>query len=98
MSTKSIETQRPAIGQQEVLAFADEKFGITGELKELVSDRDQNFSITSDTATYVFKIANSDEVSCHRGYRGLAMPRLTVLTFCGTWIIYSPVRRAFRIL
>ncbi len=61
MSTKSIETQRPAIGQQEVLAFADEKFGITGELKELVSDRDQNFSITSDTATYVFKIANSDE-------------------------------------
>lgn len=61
MSTGPIDAQRPTISQQEVASFSAANFGIVGELQELVSDRDQNFSISTDDAAYVFKIANRDE-------------------------------------
>ncbi|MEX0300715.1 MAG: aminotransferase class III-fold pyridoxal phosphate-dependent enzyme, partial [Kordiimonas sp.] len=61
MSADSIETTRPEFAPAEVAAFANNYFDIAGELKALVSDRDQNFSVCNGSSNYVFKIANQNE-------------------------------------
>ncbi len=61
MSANSIETTRPEFEPAEVAVFANSQFDIVGELKALVSDRDQNFSVCNGSSDYVFKIANQDE-------------------------------------
>lgn len=61
MSASAVETERPNFAPEQVADAAMQSFGISGELKALVSDRDQNFKISNCDAEYVFKIANRDE-------------------------------------
>jgi len=52
----------PAIEPQAALAVARDHWGLTGQLKPLVSERDQNFRLTADDGRrYVLKIANPAE-------------------------------------
>lgn len=53
---------RPQFSAAEVQAVLQEEYGLDGELRTLVSERDQNFRVTSDDGQcYVFKIANAAE-------------------------------------
>jgi 4-aminobutyrate aminotransferase-like enzyme/Ser/Thr protein kinase RdoA (MazF antagonist) len=55
------ESSPPAYTGQEVAKIADKYFGISGEIKMLVSERDQNARIRTQEGEYVLKIANSAE-------------------------------------
>ena len=52
----------PAMEQDAVSAFVAGHFGLEGDLKPLVSERDQNFRLTTgDGSRYVVKIYNPGE-------------------------------------
>ncbi|HUU36825.1 MAG TPA: aminotransferase class III-fold pyridoxal phosphate-dependent enzyme [Candidatus Desulfaltia sp.] len=53
---------RPRFSEEEAAALAAELYGMSGQVQELASERDQNFSIRIDGETrYVLKIANARE-------------------------------------
>ncbi len=53
---------RPQFSAAEVQSLLQEEYGLDGELRTLVSERDQNFRVTTDDGQcYVFKIANAPE-------------------------------------
>ncbi len=53
---------RPQFCAAEVQSLLQEEYGLAGELRTLVSERDQNFRVTTDDGQcYVFKIANAAE-------------------------------------
>lgn len=52
---------RPKVSLNRAANLAESLFGLHGRLKELVSDRDQNFHIDTGGEGFVFKISNSDE-------------------------------------
>ncbi len=55
-------TPPPAISQQEALAIAKTTFGLTGNLKQLTSERDANFLLRADDGKgYVLKFTNEME-------------------------------------
>ena len=57
-----LETQAPTFSNAQVKALAKKRFGLSGELSPLDSERDQNFRIKVETGDqYVIKIANSAE-------------------------------------
>lgn len=59
---KFLERNPPAFEEEEVRRLAAEHFGLEGDLKPLVSERDQNFRVHQvDGSQYVLKIANADE-------------------------------------
>ena len=59
---KFINRNPPAFSEEQVRRIAADIYGLEGELKALVSERDQNFRITTAGGeSYVFKIANRDE-------------------------------------
>jgi Ser/Thr protein kinase RdoA (MazF antagonist) len=59
---KFLDPNPPAFPDGEVREIADRLFGLEGEFKPLVSERDQNFRVqTANGGRYVFKIANADE-------------------------------------
>ncbi len=59
---KFLDRNPPAFPDGEVRRLAAAVFGLEGDLKPLVSERDQNFRITTAKGeTFVFKIANRDE-------------------------------------
>jgi Ser/Thr protein kinase RdoA (MazF antagonist) len=58
----AISTPQPQIPESEVMRALAEEFGIHGTLESLISERDQNFQVTTaDGECFVFKIANSSE-------------------------------------
>ncbi len=59
---KFIKRNPPAFSEERVRQIAAEVFGLEGALKSLVSERDQNFRITTAGGErYVLKISNRDE-------------------------------------
>ena len=57
-----LESPSPSFTEEQVLSFADQRYGLTGELSPMDSERDQNFRIRTETGDlYVIKIANSAE-------------------------------------
>ncbi|WP_347311196.1 phosphotransferase [Defluviimonas sp. SAOS-178_SWC] len=52
---------QPRLSQADALRLAREHFGLDGRLAPLASERDQNFRLTTDSDTYVLKIANAAE-------------------------------------
>ncbi|MBW8011525.1 MAG: aminotransferase class III-fold pyridoxal phosphate-dependent enzyme [Chloroflexi bacterium] len=57
-----LETQSPSFTIEQVKDFANERFGLTGKLFPLNSERDQNFRISTEVGDqFVIKIANSAE-------------------------------------
>ena len=59
---KFINRTPPGFSEEQVRRIAAEIYGLEGEYKALVSERDQNFRITTaDGTRYVFKIANREE-------------------------------------
>lgn len=58
----AIASPPPQISADEIARRVTEQYGLKGELKPLVSERDQNFQMTSvDQQRYVVKIANAAE-------------------------------------
>jgi 4-aminobutyrate aminotransferase-like enzyme/Ser/Thr protein kinase RdoA (MazF antagonist) len=58
----SLLKQTPHFSTDEAAHFLEDIYGISGSLKSLPSERDQNFHIRTDThEDYVFKIANASE-------------------------------------
>ena len=55
------ESPKPAFTMQEARRLLARDYGMEGTLKELVSERDQNFLVELDTGKYVLKIANAVE-------------------------------------
>ncbi|HET9065532.1 MAG TPA: aminotransferase class III-fold pyridoxal phosphate-dependent enzyme [Gemmatimonadales bacterium] len=55
------EHHRPAFPEREVQALLLRDFGLRGELSPLVSERDQNLRVVTETGTYVLKIGNARE-------------------------------------
>ena len=58
---KFLERNPPAFPEREARHIAEDLFGLEGEFKPLVSERDQNFRIQTADEQYVLKIANVDE-------------------------------------
>src|SRR5690606_37936642 len=59
---KFLDRNPPAFPEDEVRRLAATVYGLEGELKPLISERDQNFRITTAKGEkFVFKIANRDE-------------------------------------
>lgn len=59
---KVLTTPTPAIDVEHALHHLREQFGLSGDLKPLTSERDQNFRVTTATdGCFVLKIANSAE-------------------------------------
>jgi 4-aminobutyrate aminotransferase-like enzyme/Ser/Thr protein kinase RdoA (MazF antagonist) len=57
-----LETQSPSFTFEQVKDIANQLYGLTGNLFPLVSERDQNFRITTEAGDqFVIKIANSAE-------------------------------------
>jgi len=57
-----LKTPAPNFSLEDVRALANQLFGLTGSLKQLGSERDQNFHIVTESGNqYVIKIANSAE-------------------------------------
>ena len=54
-------TPPPKFNEAQVVEILSEHYGINGSIKELISDRDQNFKIITKDQSYVLKIANSAE-------------------------------------
>ncbi len=54
-------TLRPRFGQEEAARLARELYGLEGRARELPSERDQNFLLVTDGASYVLKIAAAAE-------------------------------------
>jgi Ser/Thr protein kinase RdoA (MazF antagonist) len=60
----AISTPQPQFSQSEVLRALVEEFGVVGRLDPLISERDQNFQLTTVAGEcFVFKIANRSENS-----------------------------------
>ena len=58
----AISTPQPEFSRPEVLRALVEEFGVAGSLDSLVSERDQNFQVTTAAGErFVFKIANRSE-------------------------------------
>ena len=57
----SLTTEPPHLGQAEALDLAESHFGVTGDLLALTSERDLNFRLTTEGASYVLKLANRAE-------------------------------------
>lgn len=58
----AIASPPPRFSAGEVAKLVDQQYGICGDLAELVSERDQNFRLTTaDRRRYVIKIANAAE-------------------------------------
>lgn len=55
------ESKPPAYTREELAEIAKDYFGKTGELKQLVSERDQNARIITSDGEFVLKVANSAE-------------------------------------
>src|ERR1700741_3904735 len=51
----------PAFSSDELLVIAQERFGLSGEVKPLVSERDQNARLRTPAGEYVLKVANLRE-------------------------------------
>ena len=49
---------RPSVSADEAVAIARERFGVSGDVRELGSQQDRNFRIDAAEARYVLKIAN----------------------------------------
>jgi Ser/Thr protein kinase RdoA (MazF antagonist) len=61
-SLQSIATPPPRFPAAVVNRIVSEQYGLRGELEQLVSERDQNFRLTTaDDCKFVVKIANSSE-------------------------------------
>ena len=59
--TSVFESPKPAFTAQEAQHLLARDYGIEGHLRELVSERDQNFLVDSPTGKFVLKIANAVE-------------------------------------
>ena len=55
------ESPKPAFSAQAALGLLQRDYGITGSLRELVSERDQNFLVDGPGGRFVLKIANAVE-------------------------------------
>lgn len=54
---------RPAFSEQDASRLASQLYGLTGSIKELTSERDQNFHIETEAGDqFVLKIAAADEL------------------------------------
>lgn len=58
---KFLDRNPPTFQEKEVERIAADLFGLEGEFKSLISERDQNFCIQARDEQYVLKIANADE-------------------------------------
>lgn len=57
-----LETPSPDFTTEKIIDFAKKKYGLTGDLSQLDSERDQNLRLQTETGDqYVIKIANSAE-------------------------------------
>ncbi len=80
----------PAFSTDELTALARDLYGLSGQVKPLASERDQNARLTADGQSYVLKIANAAEdlnllnlqnsTMSHLGAQGVpGIPRLVHL-------------------
>lgn len=57
----ALETPPPALSAADLARIAQEQFGLSGTLRPLPSERDQNARLTTDRGEFVLKIANPSE-------------------------------------
>jgi 4-aminobutyrate aminotransferase-like enzyme/Ser/Thr protein kinase RdoA (MazF antagonist) len=57
----SIVNHAPKVTLADAKRIANEQYGLNGEVRELPSERDQNFLVSAEGARYVLKIANTTE-------------------------------------
>ena len=67
------DSPKPAFTPQEAQRLLERDYGIGGALKELVSERDQNFLVDSGTGKFVLKIANAAEDEAFLALQNAAM-------------------------
>lgn len=60
-NTTVFDCPKPALPLDQVQAWLLRDYGLTGELKPLVSERDQNFRVQTTAGSFVLKIANAAE-------------------------------------
>ena len=59
--TSVFESPKPAFTAEEARRLLARDYGVDGKLRELVSERDQNFRVDSPSGKFVLKIANAVE-------------------------------------
>ncbi len=74
-----IEIAPPSFGEQEIKHIAEDVFGLSGRVKSLVSERDQNARLITDGDEYVFKIANSAEGRSFLEFQNAALEHVSLV-------------------
>ena len=72
----SFDTPSPAYGPAELQDMAARLFDVSGEMKALVGDRDQNVRLTAANGSYVLKIAHPGEDRAFLAFQNAAMDHL----------------------
>ena len=72
------ESPKPAFTPGEAQRLLKRDYGIEGTLKELVSERDQNFLVEAGSASFVLKIANAVEDEGFLALQNAAMQHVAV--------------------
>ena len=72
----SLSTAPPTLSAALAQSLAETHFGLSGTLTPLASERDQNFRLTTTTASYVLKLANAAEPPAVTQFQTLALLHL----------------------
>lgn len=72
------ESPKPAFTPDEAQRLLARDYGVEGVLKELVSERDQNFLVESPAGTFVLKIANAVEDPAFLALQNAAMKHVAL--------------------
>ena len=69
----TLETQRPALTEDEAGDLLESRFGLQGALSPLPSERDQNFRVVTERGEFVLKIAGAAEPAGHLAMQHAAL-------------------------
>lgn len=69
----AFDVEPPVVSEADLSRFAKAHYGVTGSIKMLVSERDQNARITGDNEAYVLKISNAAEREAFLDFQNAAL-------------------------
>ncbi|UCF40953.1 MAG: aminotransferase class III-fold pyridoxal phosphate-dependent enzyme, partial [Gemmatimonadota bacterium] len=70
----TLQAQRPALTGDEAIHVAADRYGLTGTLHPLPSERDQNFRLTTSAGeSFVLKVSGADEARDHLEFQNAAL-------------------------
>jgi Ser/Thr protein kinase RdoA (MazF antagonist) len=73
-SPDSLSSPKPVLSEEEAVALALSRFGVSGQARRLTSERDANFRIrTQDGTSYVLKLANPAEEAAVTNLQTMAL-------------------------